>query len=106
MFYKRWLSACTNLKIEGLDLYAGTGHTSITEIARRYGENKAIKTSGHDTNKAFERYCRVQDHTALEMAKARAETVKAVFRRSSPINEPFFCRPKQPLSARRYCHKP
>jgi integrase len=76
MFYKRWIEACQNLKIDGLDLYAGTRHTSITEIARRHGENKAIKTSGHNTNKAFERYCRVQDHTALEMAKARAESVK------------------------------
>ena len=76
MFYKRWVSACKNLKIEGLDLYAGTRHTSITEIARRYGEANAIKTSGHQTNKAFERYCRVQDHTALEMAKAREQTVK------------------------------
>jgi hypothetical protein len=70
------MSACENLKIDGLDLYAGTRHTSITEIARRYGETSAIKTSGHQTNKAFERYCRVQDHTALEMAKARADTVK------------------------------
>lgn len=75
LFYKRWIRACQNLKIKGLDLYAGTRHTSITEIARRYGTSNAIKTSGHSTNKAFERYCRVQDHTALEMAKARAETV-------------------------------
>jgi len=77
MFYKRWVQACENLGIDGLDLYAGTRHTSITEIARRYGETNAIKTSGHQTNKAFERYCRVQDHTALEMAKARAEIVKS-----------------------------
>lgn len=75
MFYKRWVKACRNLKIEGLDLYAGTRHTTITEIARRKGEAAAIKTSGHQTNKAFERYCRVQDQTALEMARYRAETV-------------------------------
>ena len=35
----------------------------------------ADSQSGHQTNKAFERYCRVQDHTALEMAKFRSETV-------------------------------
>ena len=75
MFYKFWIRACDNLGIEGLDLYAGTRHTTITEIARRKGETAAIKTSGHQTNKAFERYCRVQDHTALEMAKFRNETV-------------------------------
>ena len=68
--------ACEDLKIEKLDLYAGTRHTSITDIAQRYGEQSAIKTSGHNTNKALERYCRVQDCTALEMAKARAESVK------------------------------
>jgi hypothetical protein len=75
MFYKRWVEACKNLGVEGLDLYAGTRHTSITEIARRRGEVAAIKTSGHQTNKAFERYCRVQDRTALEMAKLREETM-------------------------------
>jgi len=76
MFYKNWKRACENLGIGGLDLYGGTRHTSITEIARRMGENKAIKTSGHNTNKAFMRYCQVQDKTALEMAVFRTETMK------------------------------
>lgn len=76
MFYKRWMTACENLEIEGLDLYGGTRHSSITEIARRKGETAVIKISGHQTNKAFERYCRVQDQTALAMANFRAETVE------------------------------
>ena len=68
-FYKWWIKACENLGIEGIDLYGGTRHTTTTEIARRQGEDKAIKATGHETNKAFRRYCQVQDNTALEMAK-------------------------------------
>ena len=68
-FYKWWVKACENLGIKGVDLYSGTRHSTTTEIARRYGEDKAIKATGHETNKAFRRYCQVQDNTALEMAR-------------------------------------
>lgn len=32
------------------------------------GETGALETTGHDTNKAFMRYCQVQDPNALKMA--------------------------------------
>lgn len=67
--YKYWIQACENIGIEGVDLYGGTRHSTTTEIARRRGENAAIRATGHSTNKAFLRYCQVQDRTALEMAE-------------------------------------
>jgi len=68
-FYKWWKKACSNLGIDGVDLYGGTRHSTTTEIARRAGEINAIKATGHETSKAFRRYCQVQDNTALEMAR-------------------------------------
>ena len=68
-FYKWWKKACKNLGIEDLDLYGGTRHTTTTELARSAGTDNAKKASGHDTNKAFDRYCQVQDKTAFEMSK-------------------------------------
>ena len=64
-----WKTACDNLGISGIDLYGGTRHTTITELARIVGTDGARKATGHTTNKAFDRYCQVQDQSAFEMAK-------------------------------------
>ena len=70
LFYKYWIKACEQVGIEGVDLYAGTRHTTTTEIARRYGSENAMKASDHQTNKAFKRYCQHQDDIAFDMAVA------------------------------------
>lgn len=69
LLYNWWKNACTNLGIEGLDLYGGTRHTTTTTIARLAGYDKAKKASCHSNNKAFLRYCQAEDKTAFEMAK-------------------------------------
>ena len=68
-FYRWWCRACDNLGIKGLDLYGGTRHTIVTEIAKSAGSAAAKKASAHETNKAFERYCQAEDETAFQMAK-------------------------------------
>ncbi|SDE21752.1 Integrase [Desulfuromonas thiophila] len=68
-FRKYWHRACQTLGIKGLDLYGGTRHTTTTELSRNYSTDMARKASGHETNKAFDRYCQVQDSTALEAAR-------------------------------------
>ena len=70
LFYKYWIKACKEIGIEGVDMYGGTRHSTTTETARRHGSDKAKKASGHQTNKAFERYCQYQDDIAYEMAVA------------------------------------
>jgi integrase len=67
--YKWWVRACERLGIEGLDLYGGTRHTSTTELAKIAGRDGAKEASGHQTNKAFDRYCQTQSERAFEMAK-------------------------------------
>ena len=68
-FKKWWDRACFKLGIQNLDLYGGTRHTSTTEIARRAGTQNAREASGHETNKAFDRYCQFQNDTAFKMAQ-------------------------------------
>jgi integrase len=56
--YKWWKKACTNLGIEGVDLYGGTRHSTVREL-RKYRTPEEIRLgSMHSTNKAFERYYR------------------------------------------------
>jgi integrase len=58
--YKWWKQACKNLKIEGVDLYGGTRHSTVREL-RKYRTPEEIRFgSMHSTNKAFERYFRVE----------------------------------------------
>ena len=68
-FYKWWVKACDNLGIKNLDLYGGTRHTTTTELARLVGTDGARKATGHETNKAFDRYCQHQDDSAFEMSQ-------------------------------------
>lgn len=72
-FKKWWDKACQNLGVQGLDLYGGTRHTTTTALARAVGRDGARKASEHKTNKAFDRYCQIQDDSAFEMAKITAE---------------------------------
>ena len=68
-FYKAWIAACEKLGIEGLDLYGGTRHTTITELGKIQGRKAAKKHSGHRTNKAFDRYCQIDEQESADIAK-------------------------------------
>jgi hypothetical protein len=59
--YKIWEKACSNLSIDGVDLYGGTRHSSTPEL-RKYFTPEEIRNSGtlHTTNKAFDRYLQVK----------------------------------------------
>jgi len=68
-FYKIWVTACKELGIDNLDLYGGTRHTTTTEIAKLQGKGAAKKHSGHRTNKAFDRYCQMDEIESADMAE-------------------------------------
>ena len=73
--YKWWKRACSDLNNEGLDLYGGTRHSTVTAIATMADEASAKKASAHETNKAFARYCQAEDAVAYNMASmVRAKT--------------------------------
>lgn len=58
--WKWWTKACENLGIEGVDLYAGTRHSSAMDLKRQFSPEQIKKATGHSTNEAFERYFRTE----------------------------------------------
>jgi hypothetical protein len=78
--YKWWIKACEQIGLTGVPLYPGTKHTTATETAKLLGTDKALDASGL-TNKAFERYCQVQNDGAFEVvtsilkAKKKADVI-------------------------------
>jgi integrase len=58
--YKWWVKACENLKIDGVDLYGGTRHSTVRELRRFRTPEEIRLASMHSTNKAFERYFQVE----------------------------------------------
>jgi len=69
-FYKWWVKACSLLNVNGVDLYAGTRHTSATQTARRLGKEAARAGLGNTSNKSIERYIQVQDEGCLNVVRA------------------------------------
>lgn len=85
--YKWWKEACKNLGIEGVDLYGGTKHSTVTaasavmtpEEIRRY-------VTAHATNAAFDRYLQVDAERQRE-ASQKVRSVRVLserFGRKSP----------------------
>jgi integrase len=54
--YKFWKKACSNLGIEGVDLYGGTRHTTVSALGKVLTPEQIKAGTMHATNKAFERY--------------------------------------------------
>ena len=59
LLYKYCKKACSNLGIEDVDLYGGTKHSSATALRKYRSPEEIKKATMHTTNKAFERYFRM-----------------------------------------------
>ncbi len=68
---REWNKACKAVGLEGVSLYAGTRHTSVTALQEHYSPDQ-IKLLGteHDTNRAFERYLFPDKDQSIKMAEA------------------------------------
>ncbi|MBW2105503.1 MAG: hypothetical protein JRI26_05630 [Deltaproteobacteria bacterium] len=69
--YKWWKRACKNLGIEGVDLYGGTKHSTVTAMSNSLGYGRAKQATMHSTNRAFERYL-IADPESIRNAYATA----------------------------------
>ena len=58
--YKWWKKACDNLGVEGVDLYGGTRHSTALALRQFKTPEQIRRATMHSTNKAFERYFRVE----------------------------------------------
>jgi hypothetical protein len=63
-FYRYWKKACKNLGIEGVDLYGGTKHSSARALRRVHSPEEIQRAMMTKTNKAFERYFRIESEDA------------------------------------------
>lgn len=81
-----WKRACDVVGLDGVPLYPGTKHTTATETAKRLGTEAARNASGL-TNRAFDRYCDVQDGGAFDVVtaarKAKKKADVLTFKRST-----------------------
>jgi integrase len=68
LWYRWWKRACKNLGVEGVDLYGGTRHSTVSAMGE-YFTPEELKKSGtmHSTNKAFDRYFRAEQSKSIEI---------------------------------------
>jgi hypothetical protein len=66
--YKWWKKACSSLGIEGVDLYGGTRHSTVTALGRICTPEEVKDATGH-TSEAFERYFQNRQGRALEVTR-------------------------------------
>ena len=75
-FYKWWVRACESLGVKGVDLYGGTRHSSAIAL-RKYRTPEEIKRATmHSTNKAFERYFRIESDELRDIYNDAKRTSK------------------------------
>jgi hypothetical protein len=75
--WKWWKKACDNLGIKGVDLYAGTRHSTVIALGEHFTPEELRHASMHSTNKAFERYYRVKPDAVRNVyQKGRSEGTK------------------------------
>lgn len=69
-FRKWWNQACKNLKIEGVDLYGGTKHSTVTALGKVLTPEQIQRgVTGHVSD-AFRRYMLPDVNEALEASRA------------------------------------
>jgi integrase len=83
-FYKWWRQACTNLGIEGLDLYGGTRHSTATALGRELTPEQIKAGTLHKTNQAFERYFQSQQADA-KMVYQKAANLQRTYNKTEVI---------------------
>jgi len=69
LFYKYWKRACKNLGIEGVDLYGGTRHSTVIALRSLASPEQIKRATMHSTNKAFERYFKIEAEEVREVYK-------------------------------------
>ena len=68
--WKWWKKACSNLGIDGVDLYGGTRHSTATALGKMLTPEQIRQGTMHSTNKAFERYFQQQAEGARTVFQA------------------------------------
>ena len=65
--YKWWIRACTNLGVEGVDLYGGSKHSSTTGLRHKYSPEQIQQFGTGHLSDAFLRYFDTDDEQSREL---------------------------------------
>lgn len=66
--YKWWKKACSELGVEGVDLYGGTRHSTATALSVTFSESEIMKAATmHKSNKAARRYIQAEHDNSLQI---------------------------------------
>jgi hypothetical protein len=76
--YKWWKKACNNLRIENVDLYGGTRHSTATALGEKLTPEQIKSGTLHTTNRAFERYF-----------QGNARNAKLVYQTAQNLQQPY-----------------
>ncbi|MCK5231048.1 MAG: tyrosine-type recombinase/integrase [Desulfobulbaceae bacterium] len=86
-FYKWWKKACANLGIENVDLYGGTRHSSAVALRKHFTPEQIKQGTMHQTNKAFERYFRIEADDVRNIYSHTASGGKEMGKKITPIRK-------------------
>lgn len=75
--YKVWKRACKILKIDGVDLYGGTRHSSARALRQYFSPEQIKRATGSATNAAFERYYRIENEEVRNVFSRTTTAPKA-----------------------------
>ena len=85
LLYKYWKKACSNLGIQGVDLYGGTKHSSTTALRKFRTPEEIRRATMHSTNKAFERYYQMEMEDLREIYADTQSTPPPVSGRKAQV---------------------
>ena len=85
-FYKWWKKACKNIGIEDIDLYGGTRHSSAIALRKHFSPEQIKQGTMHQTNKAFERYFRIEADDVRDIYKQSSTPSKTISNKSKLRN--------------------
>lgn len=66
-FYDWWKKACRNLGIEGVDLYGGTKHSTVTALGQKYTPEEIQERGTGHLSKSFLRYLDTSDEQSRKL---------------------------------------
>jgi len=72
--WKAWHKACLNLGIEGVDLYGGTKHSSMTDLKKYFSPEQIKKASRISSNAATDRYLQFELADSVEIYRISSAT--------------------------------
>jgi integrase len=75
MLYEWWKKSCRNLKIDGVDLYGGTRHSSVRALRQFHSPEEIKQAAMSATNKAFDRY----------LGKPEDDSIRAMYGQAAQI---------------------